>query len=228
MSATFSTQIEVLKNGIEFLPVLRVVAKSGEADAPATKPFSYTFAEIAKLRPEPCMEGIDWLRANWPADVERWTIAAALAANCEISHALWLIAYSGEAGLRIVRTFAIDCAERALPAYEAEYPGDLRVRAAIEVSRRYLRGEATIDEVRAAAEAAYVAAAKAEAGAAARAADAGEAAAYVAAANATYAAAANATYAAAAAARAAWSDTYADAERAWQRDHLIQLLEAAE
>ena len=64
------------------------------------------------------------------------------------------VAESGEAGLRIVKTFALDCAERALPAYEAKYPGDLRVRAAIEVSRRYLRGEATIDEVKAAAAAA--------------------------------------------------------------------------
>ena len=89
MSATFSNQIEVLKNGIEFLPVLRVVAKSGKA------------------------------------------------------------------GLWIVKTFALDCAERGLPAYEAEYPGDLRVRAAIKVSRRYLRGEATIDEVQAAAAAAF-------------------------------------------------------------------------
>ena len=236
MSATFSNQIEVLKNGIEFLPVLRVVAKSGEADAPATKPFSYTFAEIAKLRPEPCMEGIDWLRANWPADVERWTIAAALAANCEISHALWLIAYSGEAGLRIVRTFAIDCAERALPAYEAEYPGDLRVRAAIEVSRRYLRGEATIDEVKTAANAADAAAYAARAANVAYAAYAANVAyAAYAAAAAAYAAARAAVYAAnnagdnagcAANAAASAAANYA-AERRWQRAHLIKLLEAA-
>ena len=199
-----------------------------EADAPATKPFSYTFAEIAKLRPEPCIEGLDWLRANWPADVERWSITAALAENCKISHAVWLIAHSDEAGLRILQTFALDCAERALPVYEAEYPGDLRVRAAIEVSRRYLRGEATIDEVRAAAEAAYVAAAKAEAGAAARAADAGEAAARAAAARAVTKASNNAGVNAGYAAEdAAYAAANHDAERRWQRAHLIKLLEAA-
>ena len=193
-----------------------------EADAPATKPFSYTFAEIAKLRPEPCIEGLDWLRANWPADVERWSITAALAENCEISHAVWLIAHSDEAGLRIVRTFALDCAERALPAYEAKYPGDLRVRAAIEVSRRHLRGEATIDEVKAAAAAARAAAAKAEANAAC--------AAYAAyAVNAAYAAAcaAYAADAADAAAARAGNVTAYGAERRWQRGRLIELLEAA-
>ena len=145
---------------------------ANEADAPATKPFSYTFAEIAGFSPKPCTEGLDWLGDNWPADVERWSIAAALAANCEISHAVWLIAHSGEAGLRIVRTFALDCAERVLPAYEAQYPGDLRVRAVIEVSRRYLSGAATIDEVRAAAIAADDAADDAVVDAAAYAADA--------------------------------------------------------
>ena len=171
MSATFSTQIEELNDGIEFWPVLRHVAESGEA------------------------------------------------------------------GLRIVKTFALDCAERALPAYEAKYPGDLRVRAAIEVSRRYLRGEATIDEVKTAANAAYAAAYAADAAAAARAADAGEAAARAAAAravtkasnnagvNAGYAAEVNAARAAEAAAYAAANH---DAERRWQRAHLIKLLEAAE
>ena len=165
MSATFSTQIEVLNDGIEFWPVLRHVAESGEA------------------------------------------------------------------GLRIVKTFALDCAERALPVYEAKYPGDLRVRAAIEVSRHYLRGEATIDEVKAAAAAARAADAVYAAYAAACAAYA----AYAAACAAAYAAnAANAAYAAeaaeaaAAAAAAAAADAAAHAaERRWQRGRLIKLLEAA-
>ena len=130
------------------------------------------------------------------------------------------VAESGEAGLRIVKTFALDCAERAIPAYEAEYPGDLRVRAAIEVSRRHLRGETTIDEAKTAANAACAAVAAA-------------CAAYAAACAAYAANAANAAYAAYAAACAAYAaaadagDNY-DAERRWQRAHLIQLLEAAE
>ena len=109
------------------------------------------------------------------------------------------VAESGEAGLRIVKTFALDCAERALPVYEAKYLGDLRVRAAIEVSRHYLRGEATIDEVKAAAAAARAV--------------------YV---------AANTAYAAEAAAyAAAYAAANHDAERRWQRGRLIELLEAA-
>ena len=136
------------------------------------------------------------------------------------------VAESGEAGLRIVKTFALDCAERALPAYEAEYPGDLRVRTAIEVSRRHLRGEATIDEVKTAANAAYAVYAAANT---VYAADAAACAAYAAAdaaADTAYAAACAAAYAADAAAADA-GDNY-DAERRWQRAHLVKLLEAAE
>lgn len=61
-------------------------------------------------------------------------------------------------------------AEDVLPIYESEYPGDNRPRHAIEVKRRWLRGEATDDELaeaRAAAEAVAGATARAAARAAA-------------------------------------------------------------
>jgi hypothetical protein len=66
----------------------------------------------------------------------------------------------------MLRLWACDCAERVLPIYERECPGDLRPRQAIEVARRYARGEATLEELAAAR-----AAARAAASAAARDAD---------------------------------------------------------
>ena len=137
------------------------------------------------------------------------TQIAQLKAGASFRKVLIDIARSGEVGLRIVKTAALDFAERTLPYYEAKFPGDLRPRTAIDVARRYLRGEATFEELKAAAAAADAAYADAAAWAAH--------------------AVAWAIYAAAdAAAWAAWSDIYADAERRWQREHLIKLLEAAE
>ena len=148
------------------------------------------------------------------------------------------LAQSGEVGLRIVKTAALDFAERALPHYEAKHPGDLRPRTAIEVARRYLRGEATIEELKAAEAAAQAAADAAYADAAYAAADAAYADAW-----ATYAAAKAAVWAAEAAAgyvaatAAAWAaQAAADAaaggaeaaEHDWQRDHLIELLKSGE
>ena len=67
---------------------------------------------------------------------------------------------------RLARIFACDCAERALPIFERERPGDTRPRAAIAVARRFAAGGATRAEL-AAAGAAAGAAARAAAGAAA-------------------------------------------------------------
>jgi hypothetical protein len=65
---------------------------------------------------------------------------------------------------RLLREFACDCAERALlRAREAGREPDPRSWAAIEVARRFARGEATIAEARYAAYAAYAAAAAAAA-----------------------------------------------------------------
>lgn len=45
------------------------------------------------------------------------------------------------------RLWACDCAERVLYLYEQRHPGDDRPRRAIEVARRYARGEATTEEL---------------------------------------------------------------------------------
>ena len=86
------------------------------------------------------------------------------------------------------------CAETALKFWEKKHPTDNRPHIAIETARRWARGEATLDEVKAAADAAYAAYAAYD--------DAADAAAYAAfaAAAAAYAADAYAFAAAAAAA----------------------------
>ncbi len=59
---------------------------------------------------------------------------------------------------RELRLFACDCAERVLYIFEREHPNDKRPRAAIEVSRRFADGKATMTELAAARAAARAAA----------------------------------------------------------------------
>ena len=59
---------------------------------------------------------------------------------------------------RTARLFACDCAERVLHLYEEKYSDDKRPRHAIEIARRYVNGEASKDELYAAATAAWAAA----------------------------------------------------------------------
>lgn len=48
---------------------------------------------------------------------------------------------------RTASLFAVECAERVLPLFEQAYPHDGRVRAALEVARRYADGAATDAEL---------------------------------------------------------------------------------
>ena len=54
--------------------------------------------------------------------------------------------------------WACDCGERVLPIWERRYPNDRRPHEAIRVARAWIRGEATILEVRATTAAAYASA----------------------------------------------------------------------
>ena len=104
-----------------------------------------------------------------------------------------------------MRLLACDFAEHTLHYFEREHPEDNRPRETIKVARKYARGKATIEVLRAARAAAYDAAA-------------GNAAAYAADATA-YAAA----FAAAGAAYAAYAADADDAdENKWQLNHLIK------
>jgi hypothetical protein len=178
--------------------------------------------------PVPCNRGyhlcrdaadlLEWLGPTiWVAEVDGAVIAHRDKVVVERARLLRRLPWDE----RTAREFAAGCAERALPVYEAAYPGDDRPRRAVEVARAYARGEATRDELsaRAAARAAEDAA-----GGAAR------AAAWAAA----WAVAGAAAWAAEAAARAAETAAWAvagaaagsakDAERGWQAARLAELL----
>ncbi len=125
---------------------------------------------------------------------------------------------------RLAREFAADCAAHVLHLFDQVYPDDTRPRQAIEMARRYARGEATSEELvaaQAAAQAAAWSAARAAAETARAVAQAARAAA-----DAAWSARA-AAQAARAAADAAWSAAGAaawSAERAWQTARLRELL----
>ncbi len=139
----------------------------------------------------------------------------------DIIWALWAATEQDEAK-RIARSFALDCASRALPIFEANQPDDARPRDCLVVVKLYLADKASVDEL-AAARAAARAAAGAAAWDAAGAADG--AAAWAAAWAAARAAARAADGAAdgAAAWDAAW-DAAGAAARDWQRERLLAYL----
>lgn len=124
---------------------------------------------------------------------------------------------------RILHELACDFAERAQTYVNAPHQDSLKV---IEVKRRWLRGEATDDELRIARDAARAAWATARTTVAARAADAALAAAADDDARAAWVA-----WPAAQAAEAdwaAWVAGVADVEREWQINHVIEVLESLE
>jgi hypothetical protein len=55
---------------------------------------------------------------------------------------------------KIARLFSCDCAEHTIGIFEKQYPDDKRPRQAIDVARRFARGEATPKELAAARDAA--------------------------------------------------------------------------
>ena len=59
---------------------------------------------------------------------------------------------------KTARLFACYCARDTLPIFEKKYPNDNRPRVAIETAERYANGEATIEELNAASDAAWAAA----------------------------------------------------------------------
>ena len=124
---------------------------------------------------------------------------------------------------RILHELACDFAERAQTYVNAPHADSLK---AIEVKRKWLRGEATDDELRVARDAARAAWATARTTVAARAADAAWAAAADDDARAVWTA-----WPAAQAAEAdwaAWVAGVADVERKWQINHVIEVLEGLE
>lgn len=144
-----------------------------------------------------CSEATSWVRSQSGSAYDLWR-------RCDRGD--WLLWLASRAGVdrRLVVLSACDCVEPVLAYVPCD---DDRPRVAIETARRWARGEATIDDVCAAYDAARAAAADAADAADAAAYDAARAVAADAAADAAaYAAAATA---AAAATYAAYAPTYA-------------------
>ena len=156
----------------------------------------------------PCERGWDTLLAGLGktrADDEPLSLIRILDIN-GFDDALWALRCLGDDPR--VHILHADYAERVVHIYEREYPGDNRIRHAIDTRRRYARGEVTREEL---------AAARAAADAAAR--DDAETDAYAAKLAATWDAALDAAREARAAARAAARD----AERKWQEQRFREI-----
>ena len=87
------------------------------------------------------------------ADDEPLSLLAILAAN-GLDDALWALR-SVDGYDREIRLLACDFAEHVLPTWEAQYSNDNRPRTCIETARRFADGEATREELTAAAAAAW-------------------------------------------------------------------------
>lgn len=128
----------------------------------------------------PCENGLhlvdadhlaQWVALNaivWEAEVEGDLIDAG---DKHVARKARVTRQVGVLTRELLVEWACDCAERALPIFEKRYPDDQRPRKAIETTRGWLRGEASIEQVRESRRAAYAAAAAASAAATAYAAD---------------------------------------------------------
>jgi len=190
----------------------------------------YTVDDILKL--EPCSPYTRReIRKLW-GKRKSLSLASIMKLGIPVADKLWVACYLLDH--RSLVAWACDCAERTLPIFEKKYPEDKRPRNAIEVTRAWLAGKATLKEVETAADAADADAAAVPYDAFA----ANSAAIYAAANSATYAtcatyansaapaadAAANSATCATYAAYAAYAAPAADAERAWQFERLLEYI----
>ena len=147
---------------------------------------------------------------------------------------LWLLLRTQFIPENDLHELACQFAEHVLPIFETEYSDDKRPRLAIEAKRKWLQGEITTNELKAARDAAWAAwdapwaaawAARAARDAAWAAKAAARDAAWAAARDAAWAAARNAARAAKAAAGNAARAAAWDAEEQWQIKQIINVIE---
>ena len=97
----------------------------------------------------PCKEGLAFL--NKQTDKSAVSVINALVVAKHYSWADWALTKSFTKKQNVM--FAIYAAEQVIDIFEKEYPEDKRPRAAIETAKRWLTGEATEAECKAAADA---------------------------------------------------------------------------
>lgn len=99
-----------------------------------------------------CHRAIKWVKTHGGTAAECWH-------DCEHGDWMaWLAAHINNTTQQQLVDVLADCAALALKYYEAIYPDDKRVRNCINTCRRYAKGKATMEELIAAADAAYAAA----------------------------------------------------------------------
>ena len=80
----------------------------------------------------------------------RTPLDVADAAEVPAKDRLRMLLYGDVLGDNALRLLACDFAEKALPAFERRFPGDMRPRQAIDTARRFALGNATAEEMAAA------------------------------------------------------------------------------
>jgi len=100
---------------------------------------------------KPCKEGLAFL--NKQTDKSAVSVINALVVAKHYDWADWALTRSFTKRQNVV--FAIYAAEQVIDIFEKEVPGEERPRASIETAKRWLKGEATEAECKAAADAAY-------------------------------------------------------------------------
>ena len=86
----------------------------------------------------------DWLKLDaivWEAEVSGETLRAE---NKTVARKARLVRRVAVMDRKTLVSYACDCAEHVLAIFEAKYPTDKRPRAAIETTRKWLAGEATV------------------------------------------------------------------------------------
>ncbi len=102
---------------------------------------------------------IDYLGDDYPKDKEINLLT--ILKSHGVQDCLWALRCTVEDSTEVAQRLAIEFAERVLPIFEKEYPDDVRPRKAIEVVKKYLEGNASLEDVKNAAYAAAYAAADA-------------------------------------------------------------------
>ena len=156
---------------------------------------------------KPCKNGLDNFILNYPNFNGKLSELLQLN-NISYDHKIWLVKKT--VNLKILQQWALECSYLVLNNYEKLYPNDDRVRKCLDITKNFLLGNATIEELNSASSAADSAADSAASSAA-----------YSAASSAAYSAS-SAAYSASSAARSAAYSVYLAARSASSAAYLEQ------
>ena len=94
-----------------------------------------------------CYQDTDQLATLLQPTSDNITIEDILNSVIPCEDKAWFICRKCELTEQQLQSFAIGCAELALPVYEAKYPNDSRVRDCIEATKQFIDGKLTKEEL---------------------------------------------------------------------------------